>query len=136
MADEVLKTISVISVEDPKKVSKLTVGAVDTMGESAAKDVESVGMALVLKAKEIADNLQDLANAIRQHTREAASHVDAYCQKATEVMETVRVLDVRLKDTKNSAKDNNTKDSIKPPVNGPVRTDSRPLPSKGGEYDL
>lgn len=82
---------------DPIQMAGLTVRAVDQIGAAASEEIEKAAQELVAEAQKVADNLHELAAAIREHSRIAGEHVAAYCAHSTNVLETVRKLQEGLK---------------------------------------
>jgi methyl-accepting chemotaxis protein len=82
---------------DPIQMAGLTVRAVEQIGSAASAEIDKAAQELLAEAQKVADNLHDLAEAIREHSRIAGEHVAAYCAHSTNVLETVRKLQEGLK---------------------------------------
>jgi hypothetical protein len=81
---------------DPLLIGKLTVAAVDQIGAKAAAEIDEAAAQVREGADEVANNLERLAEAIRDHSRIASEHTAAFIAKTTQALETVRALGARL----------------------------------------
>jgi hypothetical protein len=82
---------------DPLKIAKITIKAVDQIGEHAATEIDAAATQIRAGAEEVAGKLEQLAEAIREHSRIASEHTACFVGKATQVLETVRALDAGLR---------------------------------------
>jgi hypothetical protein len=80
----------------PLKLGTATIEAVDRIGLTACGEIEKTADDIICGANEAADNLRQLATAIREHSKVASVHVADFCKKATTVIEGVRDLQDRL----------------------------------------
>jgi hypothetical protein len=80
----------------PLKLATITIEAVDRIGLAACGEIEKTADDIVCGANEIADNLRNLAIAIREHSKVASAHVTEFCNRATTVIEGVHDLQDRL----------------------------------------
>jgi hypothetical protein len=83
-------------VRDPLALAGVTVQAVDQIGESAAHEIERAAQALQDGAFEIAENMRELATAMRKHSQIAGERVAEFVGRATGAIETIRALQERL----------------------------------------
>jgi hypothetical protein len=81
---------------DPLALAGVTVQAVDQIGESAAHEIERAAQALQDGAFEIAENMRELATAMRKHSQIAGERVAEFVGRATGAIETIRALQERL----------------------------------------
>jgi hypothetical protein len=81
---------------NPLKLGTATIEAVDRIGLTACGEIEKTADDIICGANEAADNLRQLATAIREHSKVASVHVADFCKKATTVIEGVRDLQDRL----------------------------------------
>ncbi|MDB5612102.1 MAG: hypothetical protein JWP25_9002 [Bradyrhizobium sp.] len=82
--------------DDPVRLAGITVRAVDKIGEAAAKEIDDTADAFETQAKTISDKLRELANAMREHTVVANTHVAEFGEKANSVVDLIRDLEVKL----------------------------------------
>jgi predicted transcriptional regulator len=81
---------------DPLTLGKITVEAVDQIGAKAASEIDRAAAQIREGADEVAGRLEQLAEAIRSHSKIASDHTAQFVARTTEVLETVRALDARL----------------------------------------
>ena len=81
---------------DPIRLASATIQAVDRIGETTSEEIERTANDITQGAAEIAAKLQELANAIREHSKIANDHVTQYCEKATSVFDGIRRLQETL----------------------------------------
>jgi hypothetical protein len=81
---------------DPLALAGVTVQAVDQIGESAAGEIERAAQALQDGAFEIAENMRELATAMRKHSQIAGERVAEFVGRATGAIEMARALQERL----------------------------------------
>jgi hypothetical protein len=92
-------------VHDPIKLANITIKAVDRIGGAAATEIEDAARCLEEAAAKIAENLRELAGAVREHSRVAGEHVEQFCGKATSVIESIRALQERLDSKRGNGED-------------------------------
>lgn len=115
--------VAVPDQSDPIRLAGITVKAVDRIGEAAAIEIEEAATALENAASQISTKLRSLAKAVRDHSQIAGEHVAGFCKQSTEVIETVRVLQLKLDGKGNG--DGDSKDDA--PKNDPgAAPDSSP----------
>src|SRR5258708_7895344 len=83
---------------DPVRLANVTVQAVDSIGMSAAGEIDKTAEEVIQGAAEVAHKLRELGLAIREHSQIASEQVSSFCEKATTVIEGVRELQDRLLD--------------------------------------
>lgn len=83
------------SLQQPD-ITEITVRAVDQIGETAAADLERAADAHERKAKSDADKMRQLALTIRDQCKQASAHIEAFCQRSTDVMSTIKELSARV----------------------------------------
>jgi hypothetical protein len=88
----------VLAKADPIRLASVTIKAVDQIGITTSDEIENTAEELMHGAAEIAERLRELAKAIREHSRIANGHVAGFCEKATSVLEGVRILQDKLLD--------------------------------------
>ncbi len=81
---------------DPIRVADMISKAVDQIGEDAADQIEKTAAAIEAAAKEKADKLRVLANAMREHTRMAAADIAEFSAKTTSVFQTIHGLQAKI----------------------------------------
>lgn len=81
---------------DPVRLATITMRAVDEIGEGAAAEIEKTAAAIEAGAKEKADKLRQLAEAVRAQSRIAAEHVADFCERSTTVFETISGLEAKI----------------------------------------
>jgi methyl-accepting chemotaxis protein len=86
---------------DPVQIGKITVEAVDQIGDHAATEIEHTAKQIRDGADDVARRLEQLAEAIRSHSKIASEHTAAFVDKTTQVLETVRALDAKLQKKEN-----------------------------------
>jgi hypothetical protein len=77
---------------DPLQLGKVTLEAVDQIGERAASEIDHAAAKIREGADEVAKNLEQLAGAIREHCKVASGHVASFVASTTETLETIRAL--------------------------------------------
>lgn len=80
---------------DPLRLAGVTLKAVDEIGDRAAAEISEAAKTLRTGADMVASNLEQLADAILAHTKEAGSHVQEFLDHAEQVLTTVRALQAR-----------------------------------------
>lgn len=88
---------------DPLLIGKITIQAVDQIGENAAAEIERTAAQIREGADEVAGRLEQLAEAIRGHSKVASDHTAAFVARTTQVLETVRALGAKLDSPVNGA---------------------------------
>lgn len=109
---------------DPLAIARITIKAVDQIGERAAAEIDEAATQLRAGAEEVAGRLEQLAEAIREHSRIASEHTACFVGKATQVLETVRALDagLRQKNGETNGRDDHEGRSIAPDDSGSLQT--------------
>jgi predicted transcriptional regulator len=94
---------------DPLTIGKITILAVDQIGAHAATEIEAAAAQIREGADEVAGRLEQLAEAIRSHSKIASDHTAAFVARTTHVLETVRTLGAKLEAPTNGATTNGEK---------------------------
>ncbi len=109
---------------DPIRLASATIQALDRIGETTSEEIERTANGITQGAAEIAAKLQELANAIREHSKIANEHVTQFCEKATSVFDGIRHLQQTLEVNERKAEIETAEQEILPmPVflkNGPA----------------
>jgi hypothetical protein len=89
-------TITNGKTQPPMHLADVTVKAVDSIGEHAAKEIESAAAEIRSGADIVAQSLEDLAHTIREHTIRASEQVSQYVTMTTHTLGIVRELRERV----------------------------------------
>lgn len=81
---------------DPLMIGKITIEAVDHIGSKAAAEIEQTAGQIRIAADDVARRLEQLAEAIRDHSRIASEHTAGFVNRTTQVLETIRSLEAKL----------------------------------------
>jgi hypothetical protein len=123
---------------DPVRLASATIEAVDKIGAAASEEIERTADEVMRGATEIAEKLRALASAISEHSKIANEHVTGFCNKATSVLEGVRVLQQTLEVNERESEASETDDhaSSLPSLirKGPAKFDD--LERGGQERDI
>jgi len=118
---------------DPARLASATIEAVDKIGAATSEEIERTADEIMRGATEIAEKLRALASAIWEHSKIANEHVTDFCNKATSVLEGVRVLQQKLEANGRESETSETDDASLPPSlirKGPAKFDD---PERGGQ---
>ncbi len=78
------------------RLTTVTVGAVDAIGERAATEIEAVANELAALTKVTCDQLSALAAAIRGQTQIAAKMIGDFCMQNSETLSTIQGLNLKI----------------------------------------
>jgi hypothetical protein len=81
---------------DPVRLAGITVRAVDQIGDCCAEELEKAAEEVMAGAKKVADELRELALAVRDHSREQAKALSTYCDTAVDVLGNARDMRTKL----------------------------------------
>lgn len=81
---------------EPVDITEITVQAVGQIGSTAAADLEAAADAHERKAHADAEKLRALAATIREQCKTASAHIEAFCLRASDVMNTTKQLADRV----------------------------------------
>jgi methyl-accepting chemotaxis protein len=82
--------------KDPLHLANVTIAAVDQIGEHAAKEIDEAAEALRKGAEEVANTLEELSAAIREHTIKASEQVAEFVKRSTHTLGIVRELQEKV----------------------------------------
>ena len=115
---------------DPARLASATIEAVDKIGAATSEEIERTADEIMRGATEIAEKLRALASAIWEHSKIANEHVTDFCNKATSVLEGVRVLQQKLEANGRESETSETDDASLPSSlirKGPAKFDNPEL---------